>query len=347
MSAATQTEITFSARVGRAPQGMVFAPGRLVLLGEHVDHQGGRVLSVPLARGVHAAYGVRPDRRVTLVAWNAGGADAFTQDQWTRSGRRWADLARGACARLGRGRRLPGLDLVVGGDLPARRGLASSAAYVVAILRAVLAAVGAERTPADVARDAAAVEAEWAGVRCGTMDGYTAAVGRPGDVIHQDCATLEHETLRLPEGTVLLEEDTGVERRLDETPYGRRLAELAEALEAVRARSPSVSSLVGISPDDFARLAPAIPEPAVRRARHVVTETERVRRGVAALKERDAAALGRLMAQGHRSLSQDFECSLPTIDARVAEILARPGVLGARLQGAGWGGAIAVFRRNP
>ncbi len=347
MSAETKAEITFSARCGRAPQGIAFAPGRLVLIGEHLDHQGGRVLSVPLARGVYAAYGVRPDRRVMLVAWNAGGTDAFTQDQWTRSGRRWADLARGVCARFGKGRRLPGLDLVVGGDLPARKGLASSAAYVVAIAKALLAAVGIERSPAEIAREAAAVEAEWADVRCGVMDTYTAAVGTPGEVIHLDCATLTHESLRLPEHTVLIEEDTGVERRLSESPYNRRIAELAEALGEVRAKAPEVRSLVDLNPAEFEALAPGVSEPGVRRARHVVTEVERVARTVDALRSGDSATIGRLMVEGHHSLSRDFECSLPTIDQRVEEILQRPGVFGARLQGAGWGGSIAVFRKNP
>jgi galactokinase len=311
-----------------------------------VDHQGGPVLSVPTSRGIHAAYAVRPDRRVMLVAWNAGGTDAFTQDQWTRSGRRWADLARGACARLGRGRRLPGLDLVVGGDLPARRGLASSAAYVVAILKAVLAATETERSAAEIARDAAAVEAEWADVRCGTMDGYTAAAGRPGDVLHLDCARLEHERLALPEGTELVEEDTGVARRLSETPYNRRLGELATALAAVRARSPGTTSLAALSPGDLGHLAAGLPDAPARRARHVVTEVDRVRRAAAALRAGDAEGLGRLMLEGHRSLSQDFESSLPAIDARVEALAAEPGVLGARLQGAGWGGSIAILRRT-
>jgi galactokinase len=346
MSARTKTEITFSARVGRAPEGVVFAPGRIVLLGEHVDHQGGAVLSVPQARGVYAAFGVRPDRRVMLNAWNAGGTDAFTHDQWTRSGRRWADLARGACARLGRGRRLPGLDLVVGGDLPARRGLASSAAYVVAILKAVCAATRTERSPADLARDAAAIEAEWAGVRCGTMDGYTAAVGAPGDVVHLDCARLEHERLALPDGVELVDEDSGVERRLSETPYERRIQELAAGLTGVRARAPQTTSLVAVAPEDVERLTTGLPAAHARRVRHVVTEVDRVRRAAAALRAGHAALVGRLMLEGHRSLSRDFESSLPAIDARVVALATQPGVLGARLQGAGWGGSIAVLRRK-
>jgi galactokinase len=346
-SPTTRVELLFRARCGRAPEGVVFAPGRVVLLGEHLDHQGGSVLAAPLPQGVACAWGVRPDTRVVVWAMNARAKDSFHQGAFVRSGRAWADLARGACARVAAGgRRLPGIDLVVLGDLPAGEGLASSAAYVVAILRALHASVGEYRSRWELSEDVPWVEREWIGVACGALDPYVVAAARPGQVLHLACGGLQHEVLHLPADVELVAEPTGVRRALRDTPYNERRGELAEALAAVRAAGSDVVSLCDLTPEAFAALAPSIPEPGRRRARHVVTESERVRRAAQALRADDPAAVGALMVAGHASLRDDFESSLPAIDAQVKALCASPGVLGARLQGAGWGGRIAVLRRR-
>jgi len=346
LSARTRVDLYFGARFGGPPAEVVSTPGRVVLLGEHLDHQGGTVLAVPLREGVHVAWGLRPDRRVALHALNARATDTFETTGLVRSGRRWADLARGVFARLGEGgRRLPGLNLAVYGDLLVGAGLASSAAYVTGLLRAVLAALGESATPARVARDVAAIESAWGGVRCGLMDPYVALAGRPGEVVLLDNRTLTHEILALPPGADLAPEPTGIERRLDRTPYNERRAELEAALVAMRAVRPALVSLVDLVPDDLPDLARHVPAPARLRARHVVTEGERVRRATGCLAAGDAVGLGALLWEGHRSLAEDFDCSLPAIDERVEALRKEPGVLGARLQGAGWGGSLVVLRR--
>ncbi len=343
-SASTRAELYYAARVGGAPSGVAFARGRLVLLGEHLDHQGGPVLAVALPEGVHVAYGIRPDRRVMLHALNARASDVFELERLVRSGRHWADLARGVFARLQEGGwRLPGLNLVAYGDLPPHQGLASSAAYVTALVLAVLRATDRPEDPAVVARDVAAIERDWGGVACGPLDPYVGMVGTPDLVVHLDTRQLVHETLALPKGVVLEPESTGIRRRLDRTPYNERRSELAEALRHVRRLRPDVRALVDLAPEAFAEIEPALPDPLRRRARHVVTEVARVRRAVEALAAGDAPMVGRLMREGHESLSKDFESSLPAIDLRVAELMEEPEVFGARLQGAGWGGSIAVL----
>lgn len=343
----TRIELYFSSRFETKPQGIVCMPGRVVLLGEHVDHQGGRILAAPTPQGVYVAWGIRPDHRVRLHALNARGTDRFDPASPERSGRRWADLARGVFARFTQsGRRLPGLDLAVFGDLPANAGLASSAAYTAGIVKAVLDAIGEPLDPAELARHVAAVEHEWAGVSCGFMDPYVVAVAKPGDVVWLDNRTLTHETFALPAGTRLEHQDTGIARRLSETPYNERRRELAHALACLRELEPELTSLVDLTPDRFAPLADRLGDPYVRRARHVVMETDRVRRGVEALEAGDAAALGVLMHECHQSLSADFESSSPEIDEQVARLEAEDDVLGARLQGAGWGGSLAVLRRS-
>lgn len=345
-SAKTRTEIYYSSRLGSAPGGMVFVPGRLVLLGEHLDHQGGSILAMPLTKGVHVAYGVRPDHKVQLHALNARQIDTFDLDAPIRSGRRWADLGRGSFAKLGeRGQRLPGMNLVVYGDLPAEVGLASSAAYVTGILLAVLEATGGRVEPAEIAQHVAAIERDWAGVACGPMDPYVALAGKPGEVMHLNCRTMSHESYALPKGSLLEAVPTGIKRRLVDTPYNQRRRELAEALAAVRALRPELESLVDIGPVEWKDIKPEVPVPGRLRAHHVVTEVERVRLAVEALRKSDAATLGMWMQDGQVYLSTSFECSLPEIDTQVAALNRDPGVFGARLQGAGWGGSIAVLRR--
>ena len=324
------------------------APGRLNLVGEHVDHQGGLVLPLALREGVAVAWGPRADRSVRITALDERGADRFTLGSYSRSGRRWLDLARGACATLeARGTRLAGVDLVVAGDLPRRRGLASSAAYLVAIARALLAAAGrAPPTPAALAAAIPEIEETWAGARTGAMDPYVAALGQPGKPALIDCRDLTHEMLPWPEGIAATWRETGVERELSGTPYNDRRAELEAGLWIARAKAPGIRTLRDLSPSRWAEIEALVEEPARRRIRHVVTEIDRVRRAAQALRDGDVAMLGALVNESHASLSRDFECSTPEIDALVARVQAEPGVLGARLQGAGWGGCLLVVHKQ-
>mgnify|MGYP001812153136 CR=1 FL=1 len=340
-------DLYFRSRFETQPQGITFVPGRVVLLGEHLDHQGGPVLAGTLPQGVYVAYGVRPDHKVRLHALNARAVDSFETTGLQASGRRWADMGRGVFARMSQsGRRMPGMNLAVYGDLAVKSGLASSAAYVTSLLLAALEVAEMELAPDAIARDVAAIEKEWADVACGPMDPYVEVVGKPGQIVHLDTAAMTHEILELPPDVELVHANTGIERRLDQTPYNERLEELDRALAAVRTVHPDLASLAQLTPEQFESAAPIIPEPARRRARHVVSEAARVRTAVEALSAGDMALLGRLMWAGHESLARDYESSLPAIDERVQGMQGDPEILGARLQGAGWGGALAVLKRH-
>jgi len=343
----TRVELYFTARFESEPRAVVFAPGRLVVLGEHLDHQGGTVLATALDQGVHVAVGIRPDRRVVVHALNVRATDTFDLDRLIHSGRRWADLVRGAFAHLQQdGRRLPGLNLAILGDLPVEEGLASSAAYLVAVLRAISEMTGTAVEVPALAEAAQLVEREWAGVACGMMDPLVSLVGRPGEVLRLDMRTLEHEVLPLAEGLRFEPVATGIQRRLDRTPYNERRRTLDEALAHLRRDRPNLDHLVDLEEADLvwaeARLEPV----AFRRVRHVVTETARVGSGIDAREHGDGPALGRLLNESHASLRDDFECSTPDIDRQVEAVLGEDGVLGARLQGAGWGGSLVVLRRR-
>ena len=302
------------------------------------------MLPMALPQSVAVAWGRRTDRSVCITALDEKGEDRFKLGSYSRSGRRWLDLARGACATLeARGTRLAGADLVVAGDLPARKGLASSAAYLVAISKALLAAAGRPPpTPAALAAVIPEIEENWAGARTGAMDPYVAALGLVGVPVMIDCRELKHEALPWPKGLAATWRETGVERDLSATPYNDRRAELEAGLWIARAKAPGIRTLRDLSVERWAEIEALVEEPARRRIRHVVTEIDRVRRAAQALRDGDAEALGAIVTESHASLSRDFECSTPEIDALVTRVRAEPGVLGARLQGAGWGGCLVV-----
>ena len=176
------------------------------------------------------------------------------------------------------------------------------------------------------------------------MDPYVVAAAKPGQILHLDCRELNHDLLRLPEGYELVAEETGIQRRLADTPYNARRAELQAALEQARRQDPDLRGLCDLAPEAFERIAPHVAATPRRRARHVVTEAARVAAAVEAIQAGDMAALGARMNEGHTSLVEDFESSLPEID-RLAELARqKPHVLGARLNGAGWGGRLAILQ---
>lgn len=341
----TRVELAFPGHFDRTPQGIVFAPGRLNLLGEHVDHQGGPVLPLPLRLGVAAAWATRPDRSVRVIALNAKQGDRFVLGAYGKSGRRWADLVRGVCRALEEeGLRLPGLDLVLAGDLPVGKGLGSSGAFLTAVVRAFDAARrDAPTPPATVAAVVMEAEAREGGTRCGPMDPYVAAVGVPGTPLLLDCARLVHEALPWPDGVEAVPIDSGVTRSLASTPYNERRAEFEEGLRRLQ-NARDLARAAGAPLDDH-RLVERIPEPFGRRVRHVLSETRRVHDGAAALRRGDAETLGHLLDEGHRSLSRDAQTSTPELDAMAHALRQEDGVLGVRLQGAGFGGAFVILRR--
>ena len=185
-----------------------------------------------------------------------------------------------------------------------------------------------------VRRLAQKAEVEYVGVRCGIMDQMAASLGQPGQALFLDTRTLAYENLPLPPGVRVAVLDLGLGRRLAEAGYNRRRQEAEEAAKRLGVRSlRDVADLC---------LVESLPSPLDRRARHVVSENLRVLRGVEALRRQDARAFGELMTQSHRSLAQDYEVSLPELDALVEEAL-RAGAYGAKLTGAGFGGAVVAL----
>ena len=336
----------FSVRFGRAPEGIAEAPGRVNLIGEHLDYNEGLVLPAAIDRSVLAAYGARQDAQVRLYALDFQEESSFSLDGPIErdAERPWSNYVRGVFSVLrGEGFTGAGIDIAVTGDVPAGAGLSSSAAIEVATAGALRAAWRLDIDDGRLALLCQRAENDFAGVGCGIMDQFASALGEEGCALLIDCRSLAHKPvpLRLEEhGLALVVVESGVARQLEATAYSERRAECAEAVDLLRAAmgQRTVAALRDVTLDDLSNHNDKLSRTIYHRARHVVTELQRVIDGVEALRQGDHAMFGTLMNSSHASLRDDFEVSCPELDRLVKLAQAQRGVLGARLTGAGFGG---------
>ncbi|MCU0726053.1 MAG: galactokinase [Planctomycetes bacterium] len=326
---------------------VVRAPGRVNLIGEHVDYAGGLVLPAAIDLGLELRGRARPDGHVRLLSRAfPGGADIPPGAEPAEVRPRWAA---GAAAVLGllrrRGEPAGGFDGVVAGDLPAGAGLSSSAAFLVSVALAARAAGGAA-PPDDAGRMRLALLCRDAeelarGVRCGIMDPVASLLGREGAALLIDCRSGVVRPIPVAGSTVsFLVADTGVRRDLSSGDYNRRRTECEEVEKRLGGRG-----LRDCGNRDLEVCREVLGPVLFRRARHVVTEIARTERAAAALGDGDVTTFGRLLVESHESLRLDFDVSTAELDALVAIAVASPGVLGARLTGAGFGGGVLVAAR--
>jgi galactokinase len=334
----------FRARYGGEPEGVWFAPGRVNLIGEHTDYNGGFVLPFALGAGVVVAAARTPAEAISV--WSAqergdpaeAAVDALTPGLVGG----WAAYPLGVAWSLREaGRRPAGTLLAVDADLAVGAGLSSSAALESATALALAELHGLRVARPELAAFASRAENEFAGVPTGIMDQSAALLCRAGHALLLDCRSGATEQLPLaagPAGLVLLVVDTGTRHALTDGRYAQR----RRACEAA-AGELGVAALRDLAdrPDDVGRLA----DPELRRrARHVVTENQRVLMTAAALRNGALAELGPLLTESHRSLRDDFEVSWPRADVAVEAALAA-GAEGARMMGGGFGGSVLVLAR--
>lgn len=305
------------------------APGRVNLIGDHTDTTGGWCLpmAIDLATTVRAercgdTVELRSSAEPDPAAVALGVTDPAAVDP------RWARYVAGVVAEV---RPTVGLRGTVDSTVPPGAGLSSSAALEVAVALAL----GAEGPPLQLALLCQRAEQGASRVPCGVMDQLASVAGVAGHALLIDCTTLAVEPVPMPGDVEVVAVHSGEPRRLAGSAYAER-----------RAQVEAATALVGPLRDASPALAEAIDDPLLRRrARHVVSENARVHAFVAALRSGDAAAAGALMVDSHASLRDDFAVSTPALDALVERLLATPGVLGARLTGAGFGGcAVALCR---
>ena len=331
----------FEQAFGAAPALIARAPGRVNLIGEHTDYNDGFVL--PAAIGVESRIAASPrgDGMIRVVACDFGGAVAEWQVDAPFAPHRaepWADYIRAMTASMvGHGHVLTGADIAVSGTVPKGAGLSSSASLMVGIGTALAALSGLAIASSDMARMAQAGECDHVGVRCGIMDQLASATGRKDHALMIDCRSLDVRPVALPAGVEILIVHSGVERGLVEGAYNERRAQCEAAAAAVGVAALRDADLAML---ERARLAPLT----LARARHVVTENDRVLAAAEALATGDLMAMGALMAASHRSMRDDFEITVPRIDTLAAELRALIGPEGgARMTGGGFGGAVVAL----
>jgi galactokinase len=342
----------FRARFGQAADGVWLAPGRANLMGEHTDYNEGFVLPFALGQGIVAAAARRADRRLVVCSAQEPDSAADVALDGLAPGRvtGWAAYPAGvAWALAAAGYQVPGACLAVDSDVPAGAGLSSSAALecVTALALTELAGLAGLAGPAGDRRELAAIarraENDFAGVPSGIMDQSASLLSQRGHALLLDCRSLEISQVPFDPGvgdSCLLLINTRARHELTAGQYGRRRAECERAARLLGV--PSLRYLTDVA--DVARLADPVLR---RRARHVVTDDQRVLDVVALLSggADPYPGIGRLLIQAHESLRDDFEVSWPEADVAVDAAVAA-GALGARMIGGGFGGSVLALARS-
>jgi galactokinase len=352
-----RAEAAFADRFGDRPAVMGWAPGRVELLGNHTDYNGGLVMSAAIDRSTVVVGRRSKGREARFESLNFDEGDAFSLDAIERpEAGTWARYTRGVCWALSdwAGRLESGFEAVVCGDVPLGAGLSSSASLQASVAWFLIQlGVVPGRPPRDFTRDVGDVhrmalaatlrrsENEFVGVGSGLLDQFSSLFGRAEHALFLDCDTLVHD--RLPMGhpaPAIVVCDSKTSRRLADGMYDQRRAECERVVSAFRDRIPHRGEfrLSWVSLDQLMADWDALDPVGRKRARHVLSENERVRQGVAALKAGDVAAFGRLMSASHASSRDDFENSSRALDALIEAAEAAPGFLGGKLSGAGWAG---------
>ena len=330
----------FSARFGRPPEVISSAPGRVNLIGEHTDYNEGFVLPVAIDRRTWVALSARADRRVHLRSDTTGEDVEIDLDAAATHRRRgWSSYPAGIIALLAaQGVPIGGMDVLITSTVPLGSGLSSSAALEVSMAVGTLALAGRSMPSLELARLCQRAEWDWAGVQCGIMDQTISISGQSRAALLIDCRTLEMETVPLDPMLQLVVCDTGLPRSLASSAYNLRREECGEAVSIFSRHTSGVSSLRDVTVGHLQSYGKHLSDISLRRARHVVTENERVHRAVNALWLRDHQALGSMLNDSHASLRDDYNVSCPELDAIVEICQSVPGVCGARMTGAGFGG---------
>lgn len=338
----------FSERFWKPAEHVVRAPGRVNLIGEHTDYNDGFVLPVAIERDMMVALAARPDREVTLYSQDFGEAATFSLDDIHKDQvHTWSNYARGVARELqSAGIALRGLDAVTQGNIPIGAGLSSSAAFEVAMALAFITVAEAPLDRVQVALIAQRAENRFVGMQCGIMDQFVSALGQAGHALFIDTRDLSHRAVPLPRAVHVVICDTMTRRGLVSSAYNERRQQCEEAVRLLRGPLPGIRALRDVTPDDLARHGHLLPPIVLKRARHVVTENARVLEAVRALEAGQPEEFGRLMDASHASLRDDFEVSSRELNLMVEIARQAPGCLGARMTGAGFGGATVNLVRE-
>jgi galactokinase len=336
----------FVNRFGCQPAYLAVAPGRVNILGEHVDYNDGFVLPAAIDRATWLAFSPTKEGQTTLLA-----ADFNEEVSCTHAGvlsktaldgsplPEWACYPAGIAWALHlNGLNTPYMQAAFASDIPRGSGLSSSASIEMVFSVAWQALGGWHLPPLQHAVLGQKAENQYVGVNCGIMDQFASACGVADRLLLLDCRSLEWQLLPIPDDIAIVIADTTIRRKLTSGAYNERRQACEEAVKLLSVDLPDIRALRDVSPADFNRLSGKLPELVEKRARHVVEEIERSQRAIPLLQDGDIHAFGLIMNDCHRSLRDLYEVSVPELNiiAEIAQGL--PGCLGARLTGAGFGG---------
>lgn len=325
---------------GQKPEHAYFAPGRVNLIGEHIDYNGGRVFPCALSFGTYLLIAKREDHQTEFISLNQEYRAVLGVDAYANKPEEWVRYPLGVMKEFtDKGYDVWGYDLLYYGDIPGGAGLSSSASIevVTAIMLNDRLKAGLDRVA--LVKMSQRAENIFVGMNCGIMDQFASGMGKQDYAIALDCATLDYEWVPLHmDGYKLVIANTNKKHGLVDSKYNERRQESEEALNCLKQKLP-IHHLCELNREEFEKYADLIKNEKVRRrARHAVTENERVNGAIRALKEGNLPYFGRLMNASHRSLKEDYEVTGKELDTMAEEGQKLEGVLGARMTGGGFGG---------
>ncbi|MDQ3928153.1 MAG: galactokinase [Chloroflexota bacterium] len=349
-------ELSFAERFGREPAVLVRSPGRVNLIGEHTDYNMGYVLPTAIDRYTKLAAALRRDTKLNIYSEKMGeGVEIDINGHVALMGEatHWTNYPRGVAWWMKEhDYEAMGADILIWGDLPVGAGLSSSSSLLMGLL-ASMASLSGWSIPRDVmARAAQTIENNFIGVPTGIMDQMTIGLSEPRAALLIDCRSMATTTVPLnltAQNLSLVVVNSGVARELADSAYGKRRKECEAALGALKVITYNLNlqSLRDVTPEMLSKHGSKLYPTLFKRARHVVTENERVLQTVSAISEDDYEEVGHLMNQSHQSLSHDFEASNAFMDRLVELAQETEGVLGARLTGGGFGGCTVNLVKTP
>jgi galactokinase len=328
---------------------LFFSPGRVNLIGEHTDYNGGYVFPCALNYGTYLMVRKTAGSRMSFSTLNFNHDDsADYTGMFTNTGKRWINYPLGVMNEFtGRGIKLSGLDLLYYGDVPNGAGLSSSASIEMVTAVALNELFGAAISTLELVKLSQAAENQFVGMNCGIMDQFAVGFGRKNHAILLNCDNLGYENVPVMlSGSTLVITNTNKRRGLTDSKYNERRAECERAVELLQPYKP-VRNLSQLTSAETAILKDYISDEVVRRrALHVITENGRVLEAVKVLKENNIERFGELMNQSHDSLREDYEVTGTELDTLVYEARKLPGTIGSRMTGAGFGGCTVSIVEN-
>jgi galactokinase len=340
----------FSSRFHAEPTHFFYCPGRVNLIGEHIDYNGGEVMPCAIARGTWLAVSRNSEKELQFQCLNFPETATFKlQSSYTKNGKAWYNYPLGVINEILKQKdHVGGLNMLFYGDIPIGAGLSSSASIEVVTGFALEELFDLQISRPDIAVMSKNAENNFVGVNCGIMDQFAVAMGRKDQAILLNCDTLAHEYLPFKTGDYeLVIINTNKQRSLADSKYNERFAECRAALKLLKKELP-VNNLCEISMHQFDMHSTLLTDPVLfRRAKHVISEMQRVKDATIALQTSDLETFGKIMYASHESLRHDYEVSCAELDTAVDFCRDYKGCCGARMTGAGFGGcAIALVLKR-